>query len=125
MMGDMTRTVAIDFDGVLHAYTRGWTGIVPEDPPVPGSKQFVSWLVGNGFDPVVFSTRATSGRGRIEVEHWLMKHGFPKMKVVGDKPGAILYVDDRGFAFGGNFFAVIEFLKANPSGASWVEGLCP
>src|SRR3546814_17831472 len=30
-------TVALDFDGVIHRYSKGWRGGVIHDPPMPGA----------------------------------------------------------------------------------------
>ncbi len=115
--------VVLDFDGFLHSYVSGWTGPEPLDPPVEGSQHLVNWLIQNGYEPVVVSTRAISGRGRIEIEHWLRKHGFPRLRVTDEKVQAILYADDRGFRFDGTFRPLIDFLIQNPQGDTWVDAL--
>lgn len=115
--------IILDFDGVLHSYRMGWTGVVPVEPPVQGSKQFCFWLIAHGYDPIVSSTRATNTRGRIEVEHWLARHGYPTMEVTGEKRAGVLYVDDNGFRFSGDFNSLRRFLEAHPEGTSWVDSL--
>lgn len=96
----LARTVAVDFDGTLHPYTDGWTGSVPEDePPIPGAKTFVAWLINDGFDVVIFSTRADHDDGRVGIEQWLAKwfgYGIAaQLRVTHEKPPAVAYVDDR------------------------------
>lgn len=56
--------IALDFDGVLHAYTSGWTGPIPFDPPVPGAINFCEQLVMEGYDVSIFSTRVHPELGR-------------------------------------------------------------
>lgn len=115
--------IILDFDGVIHAYKMGWTGVVPVEAPVRGAKQFCFWLIAHGYEPIISSTRATSTRGRIEVEHWLVRNGFPTMEVTGEKRAGVLYVDDNGFRFAGDFGSVQRFLEAHPEGTSWVDSL--
>jgi len=115
------RTVAIDFDRVVHRYSSGWTGVVPQDPPVAGARRFIRWLLDHGYTPVIFSTRATESRGRIEIEHWLTKYGFPKVLVTGEKVPAIMYLDDLGFRFNGSFSEAMRFLIEYPEGTNWMD----
>jgi hypothetical protein len=93
------KTVALDFDGVLHSYTSGWTGWVPADPPEPGALEFVRWLLRHGADVVVVSSRAKTFRGARAVRRWLRAHGFPPLRVTHRKVIAVAYVDDRAVPY--------------------------
>lgn len=86
------RTVAVDFDGVVHAYSRGWHDGTIYDEPIPGAldalhalmrdyavfihttrepEQVMPWLEGHGFD-VTIDERcgACEGLGgRVMVDH--------------------------------------------------------
>ncbi len=110
--------IAVDFDGVLHSYTSGWKGPVPTDPPVEGAKEFIEFLVNQGYDAIIHSTRADTREGLIGTKQWLADHGFPMVAVQAVKPKAILYVDDRGFRFEGPAsFPVLQELLTNPEEA--------
>lgn len=50
--------VALDFDGVLHSYTSGYTGPIPFDPPVLGAQTFCAELIRRGYVLSIFTTRA-------------------------------------------------------------------
>lgn len=100
------RTVVVDFDGVLHSYASGWTGVRPQDPPEPGALEFVEWLIENGAHVVIMSTRANRRRGMRAIRHWLRDHGFPALTVTHRKVNAVAYVDDRAVPYaGGNWSA--------------------
>lgn len=122
-VADNAPVVAIDFDATLHLYRNGWTGYEPDEPPVEGALEFVRWLLANGYEPVVHTYRARTAHGKAATERWLAQHGFPVLPVVYEKPPAVLYVDDRGFRFAGDFKPVMDFLRAHPSGKSWVDDL--
>lgn len=112
--------IALDFDGVLHAYTTPWTAPeVIHDGPVPGALEAVERLLDEGFDLIVVSSRALSASGHEAIVRWLHKHGFGALPVTGHKVPANLYVDDRGFRFDGDWDAVHRFLAKNPGLRSW------
>ena len=99
-------TIAIDFDGVLHPYTDGWTGSVPADePPMPGAGDFLVALKSRDFRLVVFSTRCDHPEGLAGTIAWLEKWGL--MPYIDDvtcqKPAAVAYVDDRAVPFQGSW----------------------
>lgn len=115
-MADKKPSIALDFDGVLHSYVSGWTGVNPTDPPVEGALDFVNWLVANKFVITIFSTRANSAVGRKLIRDYLVRHGFPVERIgtiTSEKPNSDLYVDDRGFRFTGDFEVVRKFLTEN------------
>ena len=106
------RTIALDFDGVLHSYTSGWKGAdrIP-DPPVPGMADACHRLKADGFNLIVISTRACSTYGLSAMRIWLRENGFPPMQIYADKQPAELYVDDRGLRFEGDASALLAFVK--------------
>lgn len=107
----MKKTVAVDFDGVLHSYTSGWTGIEPTDPPCEGAVGFIQGL-SNNYTVVVVSSRAIDPGGAFAIERWLQKHGFPKLDVTSEKVPAVAYIDDRAVVYDGDFASCFEHVEA-------------
>lgn len=121
----LARTIAFDFDGVLHPYTDGWVGSVPADePPTPGARELLEKLRTAGFRIVVFSTRCDHGEGLNGTIDWLEKHGLLVLvdEVGCQKPAAIAYVDDRAVPFQGDWEAVeagiARLAEGRPHGAA-------
>ena len=87
------KTVAVDFDGVIHAYTRGWQKGVIYDEPQEGCAEALYDLYSR-FDLVVFTVREDLQA----VKEWLSKHDLLKYfrEITNEKPIACLYIDDRG-----------------------------
>lgn len=97
------RTICLDFDGVLHSYRKGWTGVdsIP-DPPIHGSDRAVERLR-KDYRVVVHSARCSSEAGRHAIEAWLEKHGIEVDEVCEHKPPAMVYIDDRAIRFDGSW----------------------
>ncbi|MCC6649030.1 MAG: hypothetical protein IT374_26115 [Polyangiaceae bacterium] len=102
------KTLAVDFDGVIHAYVSPWTR--PEeihDPPVPGALTFLN-LARERFEVVICSVRAETPEGREAIRTWLIEHiGNPEagawFRITHEKPKAVVYLDDRAWQFAGTF----------------------
>lgn len=111
---DNIKTVAFDFDGVIHSYTSGWQGssVIP-DPPVEGILDAIINLYNSGYEIVVVSTRCSYLDGRTAIRRWLAKYGFTPYvnRILTDKPSAIAYVDDRGINFDGDASLLVERIK--------------
>jgi hypothetical protein len=112
-MAEKRKTIALDFDGVLNSYGAGYTGVEVVDDPVPGAQRFVTNLLEDGFEPVVFSARASDRGGVAAIKQWLSTHEFPRMEVTDVKPKAEVYVDDRAFRFEGNFDEALKFIHSD------------
>ena len=89
------KTIAVDFDGVLHAYSKGWNGGSIYDSPVPGSQEAIRSLQHVGFEVIIFTTRENLS----EVSAWLVRNEFPSVAVTNRKPLAFAYIDDRAIRF--------------------------
>jgi hypothetical protein len=78
------QTVAVDFDGVLHAYSEGWRDGSIYDPPVPGSVEALTDLTRR----VAVFVHTT--RDPMNTAAWLMHH-FPLAFVVEQQiePGLV------------------------------------
>lgn len=64
-------TIAVDFDGVIHRYSRGWHDGTIYDPPMPGAVPALRDLM--GYDSVFIHTT----RDADTVAAWLETHGLP------------------------------------------------
>lgn len=107
------KTIAVDFDGVVHAYSKGWQDGTIYDPPLPGALEglttlmeahavfihttreaatVASWLADRGFDTVV----DVEGPKHPKREFWNEQGA---LLVTDRKLPAIAYIDDRGIRF--------------------------
>jgi len=102
----------LDFDGVIHSYENGWTGLTPEDPPTLGAREAIQQLR-ERFEVLVLSTRSTDPGGIQVIEEWLDKHDIQVDAVIDKKRKAKLMVDDRGYRFDGNWDTLLEFTKTS------------
>lgn len=110
----MFKTIAIDFDGVIHRYSKGWhDGSAYDVPMEEAFSRIQSYLV--EYHVYILSTRDPE-----EIEEWLKKHKAPfKFEVIlnpdriksWDKRGVVgitnrkliaaLIIDDRALRFQG------------------------
>lgn len=105
----MPKAVAIDFDGVLHGYSKGWQGGEIYDPPVLGAAAAMQHLLDEGYEVVIFTTRAfdrvvngVEQKNQIaEVEAYLKQHGiaYTRIHTEPNKPLCRLFVDDNAYRF--------------------------
>ena len=101
-----TPTIAVDFDGVIHAYTSPWTHVLDiRDPPVEGAFAFIREAQEAGFNVVVHTARANDEQAHEVIWAWFCAHGFDGKKppITAQKVAALVYIDDRGFRFEGTF----------------------
>jgi len=105
------RTVALDFDGVIHSYVSGWTRAddIP-DAPVEGAKEAIEELM-QTYQVVIYSARAGQPGGLEAIEKWLADNGIEVDEVTTEKPPAHVYVDDRGITFRGNWPDTVSKIK--------------
>ena len=118
-MKDKKLTIAIDFDGVLHRYSKGWNGGEIYDSPVPGAKEALQKLKDAGHKLYIFSTRSNKMFKKkdtpdqdVLMKAWMEKHGivFDKIWSFG-KPMADIFIDDRNIAFRGDWTKTFEEIK--------------
>lgn len=126
-------TIAVDFDGVLHSYTSGWTGQLDiADPPVPGAFAWLTRVVAH-YEVVIYSARLNPRGTPLPVvigafRAWFRRHGLPEETLeklhfwteIG-KPMALVYVDDRGYRFEGHFPEPSEIRAMVPWKAALTE----
>lgn len=88
-------TLAIDFDGVLHKYSKGYHDGTLYDDPIEGALDAIKTLLESGYSLVIYTAR----RNLEDVQKWLQDWGFPPLEVTNNKPHAVAYIDDRAVRF--------------------------
>jgi hypothetical protein len=110
-------TICLDFDGVVHLYSKGWKGPAEiYDPPVPGAAEAISNLRDSGFNVVIFSTRASTEAGWIAMIDWFTKYQICIDDIVKEKPPAMVYVDDRALRFEGDWGETLKTIAKHEAG---------
>lgn len=88
-------SLAIDFDGVLHRYSKGWCDGVIYDSPCENAVESMWELVRRGYEPYVLTAR----EDHEAVREWLEKWDFPELEVSNVKRPALAYIDDKAMHF--------------------------
>ena len=101
------KTIALDFDGVIHNDTKGFHDGTIYGTPIEGTKDALIEL-SKSYKLVIYSCKSNPNRPLINnktgteliwewLEQWDMKQYISD--VVINKPNALLYIDDRGLKF--------------------------
>lgn len=88
------KTLAIDFDGVVHDYQNPLPG-KRMGAPMPGAEEALETLYQRGFKIVIHTVKAVTEGGREAVEQWLDYYGLDYHEVTASKPNADVYIDDK------------------------------
>jgi len=94
---DKRKTLAVDFDGVIHKYSKGFQGLENAyDPPMDGAMEVLQRLKDRGYVLKIMSSRPA-----LVIEEWLKKYEMDHLfdNVSNSKVAATVYIDDRGFHF--------------------------
>lgn len=112
MATENSPTVCFDFDGVIHSFKNGWTGLTCiADPPVDGIKEVIDILRNDGYKVIILSTRAKTAIGIAAIRSWLTKHNITVDLITDKKPPAVCYVDDRAICFDGTAAGLVERIE--------------
>ncbi|MGD2071932.1 MAG: hypothetical protein PVG65_00375 [Candidatus Thorarchaeota archaeon] len=116
------KRVMVDLDRTIHKYSRSWNDGTIYDPPFEGAKEALEWLRNQGFQIIIFTTRA-SEQNAIEhnmnhtkqirmVSEWLNKYKIPFDGITAEKIAAEFYIDDKAVHIpNGNWNVVIQKIK--------------
>jgi len=91
------KNIAIDFDGVIHKYSRGWQDGLIYDKPITGSRRNIETLA-KKYNIIIFSRRAAEQSIK-PIATWLKKNKIPYSEITGEKPRAKWYIDDQAIHF--------------------------
>lgn len=114
-------TIVVDYDGVIHKYSKGWSDGSIYDPPVEGVKEALQDLLNSGYEVVIFSTRTHSKEvngayesGQVaEMADWLAEYEIPYTRIyigVG-KPLCKIFIDDNALRFEGDWSKTVSDVK--------------
>jgi len=115
----MSKTIAVDFDGVIHSYITPFCD-VPPDKPVDGAIQFLRDLLESSeYKVAILSTRNLSENGPENIRKYLLENGLSKeevdkISIPSEKIKAHLYIDDRGWRFEGKFPTIDQIRETHP-----------
>lgn len=88
------KTIALDFDGVLHVYDRGWQDGSIYGDVIEGAVEAVQAL-SKEYSLVIFTCRVPV----TAVFNWVKEKFNLEIPVTNAKPHADMYIDDRGHHF--------------------------
>lgn len=110
--------IAIDFDGVIHTFDKGFHDGTCYGDPIDGAKQALQAL-SKIYRIIIFTAKARPDRPLVKgktgldlVWEWLRDHDMDQyvVEVTHEKPRAEYYIDDKGIRFL-DWNSTLEFLN--------------
>ena len=108
--------IAVDFDGVIHTFNKGWYDGTCYGEPIEGSLEALKKL-SKKYSIIIFTAKVRPDRplvngktGHELVEEWLEKYdmlGYVD-DITWEKPRAEYYIDDKGLHFNNNWNEILE-----------------
>jgi len=118
--------IAIDFDGVIHKYSKGWADGSIYDEPVEGCKEALEKLR-ETYYVIIFSTRnydrVVNGEFQSDqvdsMERWLHRYNIPYDDIYEEphKPLCKLFIDDNAYRFEGDWIQALKDVNSLSSGS--------
>lgn len=120
------KRIMIDLDGTIHKYSKGWNGGEIYDPPFEGSIDVIKWLKNQGFEIMIFTTRASKVNSEEmggdyldqikKVKEWLDEYNIPYDGITAEKIAAEFYIDDKAIHIpNGNWDFVVQTIQKRMS----------
>lgn len=107
VLEDETKTIAIDFDGVIHSFEFGFHDGTIYGTPLPGSLESIK-KIAEKYKIVIYTAKAKKDRPLINgktgtelVWEWLKNYEIDTFiaDVTAEKPRAVCYIDDKAIQF--------------------------
>lgn len=101
------KNIAIDFDGVIHTFDKGWYDGTCYGEPLPGSLEAIIKL-SEVYNVIIFTAKAKPSRPLVNgktgvqlVREWLEKYEVIEYvsEITAEKPRSQIYIDDKGYHF--------------------------
>ncbi len=108
--------IAIDFDGVIHTFDKGWHDGTCYGKPIKGSLEAIK-KISKKYKVIIFSSKVRPDRPLVNgktgyelVSEWLKKNKYSRYisEITHEKPRANYYIDDKAVLFSNNWRDVLE-----------------
>ncbi len=118
-MESQLKNIAVDFDGVVHTFDKGWYDGTCYGKPIQGAIEAIKTL-SEKYKIIIFSAKVRPDRPLVNgktgyelVEEWLIKHELIQYvdQITYEKPRAQFYIDDKAIEFKNNWTEILERLK--------------
>ena len=115
-MDSQINNLAIDFDGVIHTFDKGWHDGTCYGEPIDGSIEAIKKLSEN-WNLIIFTAKVKPDRPLVNgktgyelVDEWLRKHDIRQYisEITHEKPRASFYIDDKAIEFNNNWEEVLK-----------------
>jgi len=117
--GDL-KNIAIDFDGVIHTFDKGFHDGTCYGDPIEGSLEALREIA-KEYNIIIFTAKAKPSRPLVNgktgtelVQEWLEKHNVMQYvkEITAEKPRSQIYIDDKGYHFQ-DWGSTLDHLRRN------------
>ncbi len=114
------KNIAVDFDGVIHNFDKGFHDGTCYGDPLPGALDAIKTL-SDKYNVIIFTAKAKPSRPLVNgktgtelVQEWLEKHDVMQYvtEITAEKPRSQIYIDDKGYHFQ-NWKDTLKYLNLN------------